>query len=108
MFFSRFLSRTIHSRKYQRRSPHRVEALEDRTLLTSILDVDNDGQADPGDTIRYTVEIQNTGTSNATNVLFDDTIDANTRPGKLKVNTWPVSVASALPIALSGDSTISK
>jgi len=47
---------------------------------TDLLLVDNDGDGvvDPGDTIRYTVVIINSGTGNATNAAFDDTIDANT------------------------------
>ncbi|MEM7798742.1 MAG: Ig-like domain-containing protein [Chloroflexota bacterium] len=41
-------------------------------------DADGDGTADFGDIIRYTVEIENTGTSNATNVVFNDMVDPNT------------------------------
>jgi uncharacterized repeat protein (TIGR01451 family) len=41
-------------------------------------DVDGDGNADPGDTIRYTVVLENSGNGNALNVFFDDTPDPNT------------------------------
>src|SRR5215218_563149 len=40
-------------------------------------DPDNDGKAVPGDTITYTVQIDNSGTD-ATGVVFNDTVDANT------------------------------
>ncbi|MCB0194547.1 MAG: cadherin-like domain-containing protein, partial [Anaerolineae bacterium] len=43
-----------------------------------VVDNDTDGQADPGDTLEYTIQIQNTGDTNATNVEFNDTLDANT------------------------------
>lgn len=51
--------------------------------------------ADPGDTLRYTVVITNSGTSDASDVEFDDTIDANTTlvPGSIVVS----------PIALDDD-----
>ncbi len=42
-------------------------------LLT---DVDGDGRADPGDTIKYTVTITNNGTD-ATGTAFNDTLDPN-------------------------------
>ncbi len=41
-------------------------------------DNDGDGQADPGDTLEYTVIITNSGITSATNVVFSDTIDSNT------------------------------
>ena len=44
-------------------------------LLT---DADNSSGLTPGDTIRYTIEIENTGDINATNVVFDDVIDNQT------------------------------
>ncbi len=42
------------------------------------IDNDGDGQADPGDTIRYTVVLTNNGNGGATNIVFTDTPDANT------------------------------
>ena len=42
------------------------------------VDNDSDTNADPGDTLRYTIQIQNSGTTNANNVGLSDTIDANT------------------------------
>jgi uncharacterized repeat protein (TIGR01451 family) len=51
-------------------------------------DVDGDGKADPGDTLRYTVGITNTGTTSATVAAFNDTLDANTSlvAGSVKVS----------------------
>lgn len=45
---------------------------------TLLVDNDGDGNADPGDVIAYTITISNTGDMDAENVLFTDTIDANT------------------------------
>ena len=58
-----------------------VTATKADSLLT---DVDMDGQADPGDTLRYTVAIGVTG-MDATGVMFTDMVDANTAfvPGSL-------------------------
>lgn len=41
-------------------------------------DANNDGQADPGDTLEYTTTITNTGDQNADSVLFSLTPDPNT------------------------------
>lgn len=42
------------------------------------VDVNGNGAANPGDTLAYTVTIVNSGTGEATGVLFADTPDANT------------------------------
>lgn len=52
-----------------------VSATKNDALL---VDVDHDGLADPGDTLRYTVVITNSGNSAANGVTFSDTPDANT------------------------------
>ncbi len=52
-----------------------VSATKTAALFT---DVDSDGQADPGDTLRYTITVSNTGTGDEPGVLFDDTPDTNT------------------------------
>src|SRR5882724_2164487 len=54
-------------------------------------DADNDSQADPGDTIKYTVNINASG-QDATGVTFMDTVDPNTTfvPGSLTAT--PVAV----------------
>jgi uncharacterized repeat protein (TIGR01451 family) len=51
-----------------------VTASKTDTLLT---DVDSDGKADPGDTLKYTVTIGASG-QDATGVTFTDTVDPNT------------------------------
>ncbi|HYR28970.1 MAG TPA: IPTL-CTERM sorting domain-containing protein, partial [Thermoanaerobaculia bacterium] len=43
-----------------------------------LLDADNDGLAEPGDTLRYTVVISNTGPGAGSPVAFNDTPGANT------------------------------
>ena len=47
---------------------------------TATLQVDADGSTDvsPGDTLRYTLTLDNTGAGPATNIAIDDTPDANT------------------------------
>ena len=52
-----------------------IEAVKTDSLL---VDNDGDGDADPGDTIRYVVVISNSGSVAATGVIFSDTIDAHT------------------------------
>src|SRR5437016_11462663 len=48
------------------------------TKVDSFPDPNADGKADPGETITYTINISNTGTGDATGVMFTDTIDPNT------------------------------
>jgi len=43
-----------------------------------VVDVNGDGLANPGDTLEYTVTIQNSGSTDATNSQFSDTLDNNT------------------------------
>jgi Bacterial Ig domain/Calx-beta domain len=65
-----------------------VSATKSDSLFT---DVDGDLQADPGDTLKYTVNITASG-SDATGVTFTDTVDPNTAfvPGSLRAT--PVAV----------------
>ncbi len=51
-------------------------------------DADSDGKADAGDTIHYTVDVENNGTGSANGVTFSDTPDANTTlvPGSINVS----------------------
>ena len=71
-----------------------VEAGFSETVFATKTDViinDNgNGDADPGETIRYTVEITNDRSSNINNTIFDDSID---------LNTTLVGVAHISPIA---------
>ncbi|HEX6623948.1 MAG TPA: Ig-like domain-containing protein, partial [Pyrinomonadaceae bacterium] len=61
------------------------------TKVDSFADPDNDGKALPGDTITYTVTITNSGPDDATNVVFNDTIDANTTLVPGSVSTQPIA-----------------
>ena len=54
-------------------------------------DVDGDGRADPGDTITYTVVINNTGTD-ATGVNFGDVLDNNMTLVPGSINVTPITV----------------
>jgi uncharacterized repeat protein (TIGR01451 family) len=58
------------------------------TKSDSFSDPDNDGKAEPGDTVTYDVNVSNAGASDATGVTFNDTIDPNTTlvPGSLRVS----------------------
>jgi uncharacterized repeat protein (TIGR01451 family) len=69
-----------------------VTATKTDSLFT---DVDSDTQADPGDTIKYTVNINASG-GDATGVTFTDTVDPNTAfvPGSLTAT--PVAVDEEL------------
>ena len=48
--------------------------------------------AEPGQTITYTVKIENKGDAEATGITFEDTIDPNTTLVDLSVNTQPITV----------------
>ncbi len=60
------------------------------TKTDSFADPDGDGKAEPGDTITYNVTITNNGTD-ATNVTFTDTVDANTTLVPGSVATQPIA-----------------
>jgi uncharacterized repeat protein (TIGR01451 family) len=68
-----------------------------------LVDNDGDGVADPGDTLRYTVVVSNTGTTAATNVAFADTPDANTAlvVGSVTTTQGAVTVGNT-----AGDTTV--
>ena len=61
------------------------------TKADAFFDPDSDGKAVPGDTITYTVQIANNGSTDATGVNFSDTVDANT--------TWD-GVFTTTPVAI--------
>lgn len=65
-----------------------VSATKSDALFT---DVDNDNQADPGDTIKYTVNIGASG-EDATGVTFTDTVDPNTAFVGGSLTATPVAV----------------
>ena len=70
-----------------------------------LVDNDADGNADTGDTLKYTVTITNNGGGDATGVQFNDTPDANTTLVPGSVTTTPVAVNDTY--AASGNIQIS-
>jgi len=69
-----------------------------------VVDVDGDSQVDPGDTVRYTVTISNSGNDDAVGVVFNDTPDANTALVVGSVTTTQGSVTTGNS---GGDSSVS-
>ena len=60
-----------------------------------LVDRDGDGRADPGDTLRYTVVVSNTGATNATGVTFNDTLDRNVTLTPGSIQTTPLALGQA-------------
>ena len=65
-----------------------LTATKTDALLT---DADGSGGVTPGDTLRYTITINNTGPSDATNSVFNDTIDSNTSFVTGSLQTTPLA-----------------
>ncbi|MCA1593451.1 MAG: cadherin-like domain-containing protein [Acidobacteria bacterium] len=65
------------------------------TKVDSFPDPNNDGKADPGAVITYTVTVSNTGTADATAVQFTDSVDTNTTLVPGSVNTQPIATDDA-------------
>src|SRR3569832_800458 len=76
-----------------------ITATKTDTLLT---DVDTDGKADPGDTLKYTVNIGAVG-EDATGVQFTDVVDPNTAfvGGTLAASS--VAVNDTFPVTVTGN-----
>jgi uncharacterized repeat protein (TIGR01451 family) len=68
-------------------------------LLT---DVDLDGKADPGDTLKYTVQIGSSG-QDATGVTFTDTVDPNTTFVGGSLAASPVATNDTFPVTVTGN-----
>jgi hypothetical protein len=69
-----------------------ITATNDGNIFT---DADGDARADPGDTVEYTVTINNIGTDPANNVVFQDTLDANMTLVGGSVVTSPIAAPDA-------------
>jgi uncharacterized repeat protein (TIGR01451 family) len=71
--------------------PPAVATVVTATKIDALLtDVDMDGKADPGDTLKYTVVIGATG-DDATGVTFSDTVDPNTAFVPGTIQTTPLA-----------------
>ena len=55
-----------------------VAILDAQKIVELTGDFDNDGNADPGDTLRYTITVTNSGTVPALDVVLSDTVPSNT------------------------------
>lgn len=87
-----------------------ADAIISATKADSFPDPNNDGKAEPSDTITYDVNVNNTGAVDATGVTFTDTIDPNTTlvPGSLRVSplafaeSYNATINTALNIPAPG------
>jgi len=61
------------------------------TKTDAFIGGDGDGKADPGETIEYTVNIPNSGDSDAIDVTYEDTIDPNTTLVAGSLNVSPLA-----------------
>ena len=68
------------------------------TKVDTFTDADGDNKAEPGQTITYDVTITNNGDTDATAVVFNDTVDTNTTLVPGSVNTQPIAVADAFNV----------
>jgi uncharacterized repeat protein (TIGR01451 family) len=62
------------------------------TKVASFTDIGGDGKADPGQTITYTITINNSGPDPATNLTLTDTVDPNTTIVPGSVVATPIAV----------------
>jgi uncharacterized repeat protein (TIGR01451 family) len=96
------------SNRFRFASPAAAATLTATKTDAIVVDTDNDTKADPGDTLEYTVTINNTSPSmDATNVIFTDTLtDTNLMfvPGSVKAS--PVAVNDTYPQTLVGNVSI--
>ena len=73
------------------RAGYAVPVMTASKVDSLIVDVDGDTFVDLGDTIRYAITLEQSGTTNAESAVFSDTIDSNTTlvPGSLR--TTPIA-----------------
>jgi uncharacterized repeat protein (TIGR01451 family) len=81
-----------------------VTATKASSFNVGVNDLDGSGTLTPGDTLLYTVQINNTGTADALNVIFTDTPDANTTLVAGSVTTSQGTITQG---NLAGDTTVS-
>lgn len=68
-----------------------------------VVDRDDDGRADPGDTLEYRIVLENAGSADAEAVLFEDVPDSNSR---LVVGSVSASQGSVLSGNTAGDAIV--
>lgn len=71
-----------------------------------LLDLVGDAGADPGDRLKYTVEITNSGPKDAAGVSFTDTVDPNTSLDCGSVSATPMATLTSCTPGLGGSLTI--
>lgn len=72
--------------------PGGVAGTVSATLVAQLLtDVDGDGQADPGDRVRYTLTVVNAGSTAVSGVWVDDTLD-------MRMTLVPGSITTSAPV----------
>jgi len=73
--------------------PHADLVTNSRKTWKLAADVDNDGRTNPGDTVEYVIDVVNTGTAPAQDVLFIDAIPEHTTfvPGSMTLNGAPLT-----------------
>ncbi|MFZ5877989.1 MAG: beta strand repeat-containing protein, partial [Chloroflexota bacterium] len=76
------------------------------SMTDAIIGDDGDGKADPGETIEYTVVINNSGSTDATGVEFDDNPDANTTFVPASLSSSPVAVDDTYPEIVVGNVSV--
>ncbi|HEY3568750.1 MAG TPA: IPTL-CTERM sorting domain-containing protein [Thermoanaerobaculia bacterium] len=80
-----------------------VTATKASSFNLQVNDLDHSGTLTPGDTLLYTVQIQNAGTADALSVTFNDTPDANTTLVAGSVTTSQGTVTQG---NLAGETTV--
>lgn len=76
--------------------------LAEKTVLL-LDDLDENGIASPGDILEYTITIFNQGATNATGVVFNDTLDINTALVTDSLIHSPIAVPDVFPQTVLGN-----
>jgi OmpA-OmpF porin, OOP family len=73
--------------------PHADLVTNSRKTWKLAADIDNDGRTNPGDTLEYVIDVVNSGTAPAQDVVFQDAIPEHTTyvPGSMMLNGAPLT-----------------
>ena len=79
--------------------------LDAQKTVSLEVDVNGDGILNPGDTLRYTITISNSGVQPATDVVLNDPVPVNTTfvPGSTTVDAVPQADSAGLPASVDID-----